>query len=139
MSTTRNSDTDVDISWHKSAFSPYFSHSPASFSCHTKLVESKDENWLVDLESQDLRFDERKRSSVDLDQAFALLAVCDCSGGLLLAEALNALNCRHDCGVVVVRCASYCVVLSGREEIEWCIVVSANLRRVPRTSSEIAA
>ena len=61
----------------------------------TKLVKAEKEDWLVDLESQDLWLDERKRLAVDLDQAFALLAVCDGSGSLLLAEALNALDGRH--------------------------------------------
>lgn len=61
----------------------------------TELVESKDEDGLVDLESQDLRLNERERLAVDLDQALALLAVGDSGGGLLLAEALDALYGSH--------------------------------------------
>lgn len=62
----------------------------------TKLVESKEEDGLVDLEAEDLRLNERERLAVDLDQALALLAVGDRGRGLLLAEALDALNGRHD-------------------------------------------
>lgn len=62
---------------------------------HTELVEAEDEDRLVDLESKDLRLDERDGLAVDLDEALALLAVGDSGGGLLLAEALDALGGRH--------------------------------------------
>ena len=119
VSTTRNSDADVDI---------------------LELVETSNQEGLVDLESEDLRLDEVERLSVDLDESFtslfppcqhsippcvfvvssslSYLAVCD--GGsysgsvsislsadwgihrdrtcLLLAEALYALRGRHDVG-----------------------------------------
>lgn len=78
VSTTTDADADVDTG---------------------KLVSSEKQNWLVDLESQDLWLDERKRLAVDLDQALALLAVCDGSGSLLLAETLDALDGRHLGGV----------------------------------------
>lgn len=65
----------------------------------TELIEAENEDGLVDLEPEDLRLDEVERSAVDLDETLALLAVGNCSGSLLLAEALNALGGRHDCGV----------------------------------------
>ena len=65
----------------------------------TELVEAENEDGLVDLESQDLGLDKGKRLSVDLDETLALLAVGNCGGSLLLAEALDALNSRHGgCG-----------------------------------------
>lgn len=64
---------------------------------HTELVESEDEDRLVDLESQNLRLNERQRLAVDLDEALAGLAVGDSGGGSLLAEALDGLGGgRHD-------------------------------------------
>ena len=39
----------------------------------TEFVEAEDEHGLVDLESQDLGLDERKRLSVDLDEALTSL------------------------------------------------------------------
>lgn len=62
----------------------------------TKLVCAEEEDGLVDLESQDLGLDEGERLAVDLDKALARLAVGDCGGSLLFAEALNALDGRHD-------------------------------------------
>ena len=66
----------------------------------TELVETEEKDGLVDLEAKDGGLDEAQRLAVDLDEALALLAVCDSSGGLLLAEALDGLNGRHFCGVV---------------------------------------
>jgi hypothetical protein len=66
----------------------------------TELVETEEENRLVDLEAKDGGLDKRQRLAVDLDEALAGLAVCDSSGGLLLAEALDGLNGRHFCGCV---------------------------------------
>ena len=64
----------------------------------TELVEAEDEDGLVDLEAQNLGLDKAQGLAVDLDEALALLAVCDSSGGLLLAEALHTLRVRsHDC------------------------------------------
>lgn len=77
--------------------------SPCDQQCQiprTELVETEDEERLVDLEAEDLRLNERQRLAVDLDQALALLGVGDRSGGLLLAEALDALDGRHVVGVV---------------------------------------
>lgn len=63
----------------------------------TELVETEDQERLVDLEAQNLRLDEVERPAVDLDEALAGLAVSDCGRGLLLAEALNGLGGgRHD-------------------------------------------
>lgn len=61
----------------------------------TELVQTEEEDGLVDLEAQDLGLDKAQGLAVDLDEALALLAVCDSSGGLLLAEALDRLNGRH--------------------------------------------
>jgi len=58
----------------------------------TELVETEDKDWLVDLESEDLWLNERKRASVDLDKTLASLAVGDSSRSLLLAEALHTLS-----------------------------------------------
>jgi hypothetical protein len=88
--------------------SMYFSsHSSKSFNSppvgpisgtRTELVQTEEEDGLVDLEAQDSGLNEAQRLAVDLDEALALLAVCDSSGGLLLAEALDRLNGRHFCG-----------------------------------------
>lgn len=48
VSTSGNSDTDVNLG---------------------EFVETGDENWLVDLESQDLWLDETEGLSVDLDES----------------------------------------------------------------------
>jgi hypothetical protein len=61
----------------------------------TELVQTEEEDGLVDLEAQNLGLDKAQGLAVDLDEALALLAVCDSSGGLLLAEALDRLNGRH--------------------------------------------
>jgi hypothetical protein len=61
----------------------------------TELVQTEEEDGLVDLEAQNLGLDKAQGLAVDLDKALALLAVCDSSGGLLLAEALDRLNGRH--------------------------------------------
>ena len=75
-----------------------------SISCtRTELVQTKEEDGLVDLEAQDGGLDEAQGLAVDLNEALALLAVCDSSGGLLLAEALDRLNGRHFCGCVTRR------------------------------------
>ena len=66
----------------------------------TELVEAEEKDGLVDLEAKDGGLDEAQGLAVDLNEALALLAVCDSSGGLLLAEALDGLNGRHFCGVV---------------------------------------
>lgn len=63
----------------------------------TKLVKAQDEDWLVHLEAQNLRLNQAERLAVDLDQTLALLAVGHRGRGLLLAEALDALSCRHPC------------------------------------------
>jgi len=60
-----------------------------------ELVQTEEEDGLVDLEAQNLGLDKAQGLAVDLDEALALLAVCDSSGGLLLAEALDRLNGRH--------------------------------------------
>lgn len=123
VSTTTDADADVDTGWRKRCVSccSWYAHCavaliPCRLSSNarkfphpprfhplpsplTKLVSSEKQNWLVDLESQDLWLDERKRLAVDLDQALALLAVCDGSGSLLLAETLDALDGRHLGGV----------------------------------------
>jgi len=76
-----------------------------------ELVEAEDEDRLVDLESKDLGLDERDGLAVDLDKALALLAVGDSGGGLLLAEALDALGGRHVGGGLCGGCRK--VVLDG--------------------------
>ena len=45
--------------------------------CRTELVNTEDQDGLVDLESEDLRLDEGQRLSVDLDEALAGLKI-DC-------------------------------------------------------------
>lgn len=64
----------------------------------TELVQTEEEDGLVDLEAQDRGLDEAQGLAVDLDEALAGLAVCDGGGGLLLAEALDGLSGRHFCG-----------------------------------------
>ena len=43
------------------------------FVLRTELVETKDQDGLVDLEAEDLRLDEGKRPAVNLDEALASL------------------------------------------------------------------
>jgi len=71
VTTTGDADADVDIS---------------------ELVNTEDQDGLVNLESQDLGLDLGKRLSVNLDETLSGLAVGDSSRGLLLAEALHALG-----------------------------------------------
>jgi hypothetical protein len=54
-----------------------------------ELVEANDEERLVDLEAEDLRLDELERTSVDLDETLAGLAVGDGSSGLFFTKALH--------------------------------------------------
>lgn len=74
MTTTGNSNPDIDV---------------------RELVNAEDEDWLVDLESQDLRLDEGEWLSVNLNQTLTGLAVRDSSRGLLLSEALHTLSRGH--------------------------------------------
>jgi len=82
---------------------------PGAFQ-RTELVKAENEDRLVDLESEDLRLNERERTSVDLDKTLAGLAVCDCGRSLLLAEALHALGGRGHFG----GCESTVSVKAGR-------------------------
>ena len=74
---------------------PTFSSLASLSDTRTELVQTEEEDGLVDLEAQNLGLDKAQGLAVDLDEALALLAVCDSSGGLLLAEALDRLNGRH--------------------------------------------
>lgn len=85
----------------------------------TELVETEDEERLVDLEAEDLWLDESERLAVDLDEALARLAVGDSGGGLLLAEALDALGGRH-----VGRCGRGVAGIRGRRNFTACIAKS---------------
>ena len=58
----------------------------------TELVETEDQDGLVDLEAEDRGLNERKRVAVDLDEALACLAVGDSGSRLLFAEALHTLG-----------------------------------------------
>lgn len=71
VTTTRDADANVDIG---------------------KLVNTEDQDGLVDLESQNLGLNEGKRLSVNLDETLSGLAVGDSSRSLLLAEALHTLG-----------------------------------------------
>ena len=42
---------------------------------HTELVNAEDQDWLVDLEAEDLWLDERERLAVDLDESFTGLVI----------------------------------------------------------------
>jgi len=95
-----------------STASPSHSNSAKSFNpplvgpisgTRTELVQTEEEDGLVDLEAQDGGLDEAQGLAVDLDEALALLAVRNSSGGLLLAEALDRLNGRHFCDCVTRR------------------------------------
>ena len=85
------------------SFSPSSSFFLHTRTARTKLVKAEDEDRLVDLESQDLRLDERQRLAVDLDEALAGLAVGDGGGSPLLAEALHALGGRRHVGWLLGR------------------------------------
>lgn len=89
----------------------------------TELVETEEENGLVDLEAKDGGLNEAEGLAVDLDKALTLLAVCDSSGGLLLAEALDRLNGRHFCGCVDGRCVERSI-RSRRASLGWSSVGS---------------
>ena len=80
----------------------------------TELVQTEEEDGLVDLEAKDGGLDKAQGLAVDLNEALALLAVCDSSGGLLLAEALDRLNGRHFCGCVTRRVSKGRFVRGGR-------------------------
>ena len=67
-----------------------------------ELVKTNNEERLVDLEAEDLRLDKLERSSIDLDETTAGLAVGNGGGRLLLTEALDTLRSTHDCDRVVV-------------------------------------
>lgn len=54
-----------------------------------EFVESEDEDWLVDLQTQDLWLKEGDGGSIDLDETLSSLAEGDCRGGLLFTETLN--------------------------------------------------
>lgn len=54
-----------------------------------ELVKANNKKRLVDLEAQDLGLDERERSSVDLDETAASLAVSNGGGGLLFTKTLH--------------------------------------------------
>lgn len=82
------------ISLFSTAFHFFLPRFPPS-DTRTELVQTEEEDGLVDLEAQNLGLDKAQGLAVDLDEALALLAVCDSSGGLLLAEALDRLNGRH--------------------------------------------
>lgn len=68
VTTARDADADVDVG---------------------ELVETNDQDGLVDLEAQDLGLDQAKGTTVDLDQTTASLAVGDGGGRLLLAEEIG--------------------------------------------------
>ena len=89
----------------------------------TELVQTEEEDGLVDLEAQNLGLDKAQGLAVDLDEALALLAVCDSSGGLLLAEALDRLNGRHFCGCVDGRSVERSI-RSRRASLGWSSVGS---------------
>jgi hypothetical protein len=52
-------------------------------------VSSEKEDWLVCLESENLRLDEFDWNAIDFDETATSLAVCHCNGVLLTAETLN--------------------------------------------------
>lgn len=76
VSTTGHSDTDVDVG---------------------ELVQSYQQQRLVNLESDNLRLDQRDGGTVDLDQALSGLDVSHSGGGLLLTKGLDARGSRHYC------------------------------------------
>ena len=101
VTTSGDTDSDINTLCIPVSACPSFSFQicpPLISFLRTELVETEDKDWLVDLEAEDLWLDECKRLSVNLDQALALLAVGDCGGGLLLAEALHALGGRRHVG-----------------------------------------
>ena len=89
----------------------------------TELVQTEEEDGLVDLEAQDGGLDEAQGLAVDLDEALARLAVRDSSGGLLLAEALDGLNGRHFCDCVTKRSVGRSI-RSRRASLGWSSVGS---------------
>ena len=93
----------------------------------TELVQTEEEDGLVDLEAQDSGLDEAQGLAVDLDEALALLAVRDSSGGLLLAEALDRLNGRHFCDCVTKRSVGRSI-RSRRASLGWSSVGSRSSR-----------
>lgn len=55
----------------------------------SELVQTGQGQWLVNLETQDLRLNQGDWGTVDLDQTLTGLDVGDGSSGLLLTESLN--------------------------------------------------
>ena len=62
-----------------------------------ETVSSQEEDWLVGLESEDLRLHQLDWATVDLDQTTAALAVGHCHRRLLAPEALYRLDWRISC------------------------------------------
>lgn len=54
----------------------------------SEFVETEDEDWLVDLQTEDLWLKERDGRSIDLDETLASLAKSDGGRSLLLTETL---------------------------------------------------
>lgn len=90
VTTTGDANTDINVGY--SIVSPSNSGSSRLSHLRTELVRSKDQDRLVDLVTEDLGFDERKRLSVDLDETAALLAERDGGGSSFLAAVLLALS-----------------------------------------------
>jgi hypothetical protein len=94
VSTTGYADADIDIGCnHKSETCPIaislsilqsfrFMSSWRGI-VRTELVKTEDEDWFIDLESEDFRLNEGQRLSVDLDDALSCFAVCDSFSTLL--------------------------------------------------------
>lgn len=75
---------------------------------------TEQENWFKELIPQDSRFDEVKRSSINVDESTTTLAVCDGGGGFLPAVHLDRLNCFTGAGrekITVVVSTLYLVQL----------------------------
>lgn len=93
----------------------------------TKLVQTEDQQRLVDLESENLRLDQAQRPSVDLNEALAGLAVCDRSRGLLLAEALDGLRSRGHIRSFVWRIQVLSFGVGGELAVSWLLLLLALL------------
>lgn len=107
VSTAGDANADVDVGCQVRQYLSFLSYailsmrsvSSRAWSVRTELVNTEDQDGLVDLEAQDVGGDEGKRLSVDLNEALASLA-----RSVSVPLSLRA----RSCGV-------WCVPCSGRQ------------------------
>jgi hypothetical protein len=112
VTTTGDADSDVNVGYNPGQNFHLPGPPISRLYLRTEFIETKDEDWLINFESQDFGLDKGQRLAVDLDETFSGPAMCDGGRGLLLAKlkrfissanmseqedthALNTLGRRH--------------------------------------------